>query len=387
MKVSHSIAILLTSLLGTFVLACDKEEEEGITGFVFQEISLAEGNSSSTNALVATVLGSSAATEVSYTIREGTATFGLDITESSGMVQISNNTINIPPPIIGDEHLELEETFDVVLEVDGDEFIYEFIILDDDAPAAVLEDQDGYYTPNEYPSMTLTWSEEFDGTELDTDTWTYELGNGCDKNLCGWGNNEQQEYTSDAENIRVADGMLTIEATQIPGGYHSARIITQDKVELTYGRIDVRAKMPKGQGLWPAIWMLGANIDDVSWPMCGEIDIMELVGHTPAVTHGTVHYDNGDGYRYVGGSRSLPSGDLSEQFHVYSIVWNNNEIDWYLDNVKFQSFSKTGSETYPFNRPFFFIMNVAVGGNWPGNPDATTTFPQSMTVDYIRVFN
>lgn len=386
MKASNSVLFLIVGAAALCCISCDKTIEDPLTGFIFQEIIIQEGDGSSSSLLSATVQGEST-TDISYSIREGSAKFGLDIKEESGTLALADGKISVPNPVIGDDNLELTETFKIVLEADGKEFIYDITIEDDDAIGAVLEDQDGYYTPTEYPSMSLTWSEEFDGTELDTDTWTYELGNGCDKNLCGWGNNELQEYTSDPKNIRVADGKLTIEATEIPGGFNSARIITQDKVELTFGRIDIRAKMPKGQGLWPAIWMLGANINDVSWPMCGEIDIMELVGHTPAVTHGTVHYNDGSGYRYTGGSRSLQSGDLSDQFHVYSLVWNKNEIIWYLDNVQFQKFTKTGSETYPFNDPFFFIMNVAVGGNWPGSPDGSTTFPQTMVVDYLRVFN
>lgn len=386
MKAPHSLLFLIICAPALCFTSCDNAPEDPVSGFIFQEIVIQEGDGGSSLALTATVQGEST-TDISYSIREGSAKFGMDIKDESGILALADGKISIPNPVMGDDNLELTETFQIVIEAEGKEFIYEIAIEDDDAIGAVLEDQDGYYTPTEYPSMSLTWSEEFDGTELDSDTWTYELGNGCDKDLCGWGNNELQEYTSDPKNIRVADGMLTIEATEIPGGYNSARIITQDKVELTFGRMDIRARMPKGQGLWPAIWMLGANINDVSWPMCGEIDIMELVGHTPAVTHGTVHYDNGSGYRYVGGSRSLASGDLSDQFHVYSLVWNKNEIIWYLDNVQFQKFTKTGSETFPFNDPFFFIMNVAVGGNWPGSPDGTTTFPQTMVVDYLRVFN
>ncbi len=386
MKATYLTCLLFLSVSLLSVISCDNTPEDPLTGFIFQEIILQEGDGS-TGAMISATLQGESTTDISYSIREGSAKFGMDIKDESGTLALADGKISIPNPIVGDDNLELNETFQIVLEAEGREFIYDITIEDDDPIEAVLEDQDGYYTPTEYPSMSLTWSEEFDGAELNSATWTYELGNGCDKDLCGWGNNEEQEYTSDPQNIRVADGMLTITATEIPGGFNSARIITQDKVELTFGRIDIRAKMPKGQGLWPAIWMLGANINDVSWPMCGEIDIMELVGHTPAVTHGTVHYDNGSGYRYIGGSRSLQSGDLSDQFHVYSLVWNKNEIIWYLDNVQFQKFTKTGSETYPFNDPFFFIMNVAVGGNWPGSPDGTTTFPQTMVVDYLRVFN
>ncbi|MEL6844095.1 MAG: glycoside hydrolase family 16 protein, partial [Bacteroidota bacterium] len=235
------------------------------------------------------------------------------------------------------------------------------------------------------PSMELIWQDEFDGTSLNTTDWTFEYGNGCDKGLCGWGNNELQLYTDEEANIKLENGRMTITAREDNGTYTSTRIITQDKVEVRFGRIDIRAKMPKGQGIWPALWMLGANIDDVSWPMCGEIDIMELVGHEPATTHGTVHYDD-SGYKYNGNSKTLSTGDLSDEFHVYSIVWDRDVIHWYLDNEWFKTFEKRNIGTYPFNDAFFFIMNIAVGGNWPGSPDNTTVFPQEMVVDYVRVF-
>jgi beta-glucanase (GH16 family) len=164
-------------------------------------------------------------------------------------------------------------------------------------------------------------------------------------------------------------------------------MITKAKKEFQYGRIDIRARLPYGQGIWPAIWMLGANIDDVGWPRCGEIDIMELVGHLPKVSHGTAHYDV-DGWASKGSSYALTTGQtFSDEFHVFTIVWEMNRIKWYVDYNKFFELSAQDvGGTYPFNNPFFFIMNIAVGGNWPGDPDETTVFPQTMEVDYIRVF-
>jgi beta-glucanase (GH16 family) len=220
---------------------------------------------------------------------------------------------------------------------------------------------------------------------LDETSWNYELGDGC-PNLCGWGNNELQVYTDLPKNVKLEESNLIITAIEEGNDeFFSARITTKDKVEFAYGRIDVRAKMPKGQGIWPAIWMLGANIDQVSWPACGEIDIMELVGHEPEKVHGTVHYEN-NGYQTTSGSKTLLEGDFSDEFHVYTLTWEQNTMSWYVDNELYKTFIKPANSIYPFNNEFFFILNIAVGGNWPGNPDATTLFPQEMTVDYIRVF-
>ena len=235
----------------------------------------------------------------------------------------------------------------------------------------------------------LVLSEEFDIEGApDAAVWDYDIGIGNADTGPGWGNNELQNYTDDPENAFIENSNLVIRAKKDDGKYTSARLTTKDKKEFKFGRIDVRAKLPQGQGIWPAIWMLGENIDDVSWPACGEIDIMELVGHTPKTVHGTAHWGlRGEPSTYKTGSTSREN-NFSESFHVFSIVWEFNEITWYLDETKFHSFSsdQTQGKPYPFNNEFFFIMNVAVGGNWPGNPDDTTVFPQEMIVDYIRVF-
>jgi len=246
----------------------------------------------------------------------------------------------------------------------------------------------GYSTPTSYPGYTEAWAEEFDGSEINTSWWTHEIGNS------GWGNNELQYYTDDAKNSFLSGGNLVIEAIKenFNGApYTSARMITKDKKLFTHGRIDVRAILPEGQGIWPAIWMLGNNISSVGWPACGEIDIMELVGHEPGTVHGTAHWGpQGQSWStYVGDDYKLPSGEkYSDEFHVFSIIWEPGKIDWYVDDTKFHTIRQSDvNVTYPFDREFFFILNIAVGGNWPGNPDASTQFPQRMTIDYIRVFD
>jgi hypothetical protein len=245
-------------------------------------------------------------------------------------------------------------------------------------------DGDGYQGADSYPGKTLVWSDEFDGTTINSANWTYDLG------ASGWGNNEWQNYTSSPSNSSVADGFLTITAREEGGGYTSARMKSVDLQEFQFGRIDIRAKLPEGQGIWPALWMLGANFPEGGWPQCGEIDIMELVGHQPSTNHGTAHWGANFGvHQYTGSSISLPGGaKFSDAFHLFSIEWQQNSIVWYMDDQQFFSIDNTqmNGQPYPFNAPFFFIMNIAVGGNWPGYPDATTVFPQTMVVDYVRVF-
>ena len=243
---------------------------------------------------------------------------------------------------------------------------------------------DGYEGADSYPGMTLVWSDEFDGTSINFSNWTYDLGNN------GWGNNEWQNYTSSPSNSSVADGFLTITARQEGGGYTSARMKSVDLQEFQFGRIDIRAKTPEGQGIWPALWMLGSNFPEGGWPQCGEIDIMELVGHQPSTVHGTAHWgSNFSVHQYQGNAITLPGGQkFSEAFHLFSVVWEPNSITWYMDDQPYYSInsSQMNGQPYPFNAPFFFIMNIAVGGNWPGYPDASTQFPQKMLVDYVRVF-
>jgi beta-glucanase (GH16 family) len=243
--------------------------------------------------------------------------------------------------------------------------------------------------------LNLVWDDEFtqpNGTFPDLTKWGYDTGGG------GWGNNELETYTT--TNARIQAGLLVIEADQqISAGktnYTSTRMLTKGKWSWTYGRMEARIKIPKGQGIWPAFWMLGANIDSVHWPACGEIDIMENIGKTSdqGTDHGTIHGPQGggdyNGGAGVGGSYTLPGGTaLSGAFHIYAMEWTTNQIKWYLDSTQFFTAtpaSLPGGSTWVFSQPQFFILNVAVGGNWPGYPDGTTVFPQQMLVDYVRVY-
>ncbi len=278
------------------------------------------------------------------------------------------------------------------LDADGDGFGNPYISVEACNPppgyVATPRSNSGYSTPLSYPGYTLIWSDEFDGNTLDATTWVHDLGNGC-PNVCDWGNNEAIWYQT--QNATVGDDFLTIEAREEQVGnynYTSSRIKTQGNKSFQYGRVDIRAKLPYSQGVWPALWMLGDNITTVGWPACGEIDIMELIGGGTGrddTTHGTCHWDN-NGHNYQGGSYTLNNGIFANEFHVFSIIWDANQIRWFVDDIQFYSLNTTSSAMTEFHNPFFFIFNVAVGGNWPGYPDASTVFPQTMEVDYIRVF-
>ncbi len=236
----------------------------------------------------------------------------------------------------------------------------------------------------------LVWGDEFDGGALDQAKWGYDLGNNG-----GWGNKELEYYTNSTENAFVSGGNLTIEAKkQSQGGsaYTSARILTKGKQDFAFGRLDVRAKLPKGQGIWPAIWMLGSSIDQKNWPVCGEIDIMELRGQAPTKILSTMHYANSAAaHKYTGiDNVTLPNGDsYADAFHTYSVVRSKDQMRFFVDEKLYYTFTtSTASDAspYPFNDPFFLVLNVAVGGDFLGNPDTTTVFPQQMQVDYVRYY-
>lgn len=249
-------------------------------------------------------------------------------------------------------------------------------------------DTSGFETPLTYPGYHLVWDDEFNGSQLNPNDWNYETGTGGN----GWGNNELEYYTSRPQNIFLSDGNLVIEARKESyngSQYTSARITTQGKEQFTYGRIDIRAKLPVQTGMWPALWMLGSNISTVGWPQCGETDIMELIGKNSHQVVGSFHWKNSSGTESTfNNTYTLPSGDFSQQFHVYSLIWSKDSLQILVDDIPFVNASRADltNGTYPFDSPFFFIFNVAVGGNWPGPPDNTTQFPQRMFVDYVRVF-
>ncbi len=225
----------------------------------------------------------------------------------------------------------------------------------------------------------------------DASKWTFETGRGSQND--GWGNNELQFYTNRPENAIVQNGYLIITAKQEAfqgASYTSARLKTQDLFEQKYGRFEARIKLPYGKGLWPAFWMLGSNIDEDGWPQCGEIDIMEYLGNSPTQILGTLHGPGFSGGESISKKYSLMGDRFDNGFHIFGIEWNKDYINWYVDDVLYnqitrQQVEEQGGE-WVFDNSFFMILNMAVGGNLPGNPDTNTTFPQRMIVDYVKVY-
>lgn len=252
-------------------------------------------------------------------------------------------------------------------------------------------------TPTPMPTPTLEnwdliWSDEFDapdGSPVDEANWEHQIGGN------GWGNAELEYYTDRVENSYIENpsgnnGVLVIKAIkeEYEGRlYTSARITTRGKFEQTYGRFEVRAQIPYGQGIWPAIWMLGTN---AGWPFCGEIDVMENIGKEPTLVHGTIHGPGYSGAKNIGQPFSLP-GEVrfADDFHLYAVEWEPNIIRWYVDNEQYFEVTPASlpqGTKWVFDHPFYMLLNVAVGGGWPGRPDDTTVFPQTMKVDYVRVY-
>ena len=236
------------------------------------------------------------------------------------------------------------------------------------------------------PTPSAAWSDEFDGpvnAAPDNTKWTYDLGGG------GWGNQELETYTSATDNVRL-DGLghLVIRVLSAAGTYSSARLKTQGRFTAQYGHLEARIKLPTGRGIWPAFWMLGANITTAGWPACGEIDVMEHIGSQPSVNHGSAH-----GPGYSGGSAksatyALPANArFADAFHTFAVDWAPGTIAFLVDGVVYHTVTRAtipSGTAWVFDAPFFLLLNVAVGGSFPGPPDATTTFPQEMVVDYVR---
>jgi beta-glucanase (GH16 family) len=246
--------------------------------------------------------------------------------------------------------------------------------------------------PGALPGWKLVWSDEFEGPanqKPDASKWVFETGGN------GWGNNELEYYTSNATNASLdGNGSLVITArseTYQNRNYTSARLKTQGKFEHTYGRFEARIQIPKGQGLWPAFWMLGNDIGTAGWPTCGEVDIMENVGKEPSTVHGTIHGPGYSGGNGLGAPYQLPGKNpFADDFHVYAVEWKSDSIKWFVDDASFETRTPADvpqGDRWVYDHPFFILLNVAVGGQWPGNPDGTTTFPQTMIVDYVRVYD
>ncbi len=229
----------------------------------------------------------------------------------------------------------------------------------------------------------LAWSDEFNGTNINTSNWKYETGGD------GWGNNELECYTNRSENARIENGNLVIEARKENYNgmnYTSARLKSQGLKNWTYGKVEARMKLPAGQGVWPAFWMLGENISQVSWPKCGEIDIMEHINNESAI-HGTIHWDSTGNNTHAQYGAASPNIDVT-QYHVYSIEWDASSIKWFVDGTQYleANIANNINGTEEFHKPFFILFNLAIGGNWPGNLDGSTPFPAKMYVDYVRVY-
>lgn len=247
----------------------------------------------------------------------------------------------------------------------------------------------------------LVWSDEFNDPSINMDNWTFEIGNGAEKGIPGWGNGELEYYTDSADNAFIEDGSLVIRALEeeknftVDGvdyttDYTSSRMVTEGKVTTSYSRIEGNIQVPSGQGIWAAFWMLGTDIGEVGWPYCGEIDILEYIGSNVNEIHGTVHGPVSAG---PGINGHIDQGiDLSQDYHVYAIEWDEDEVEFYIDDILYHIVNKDevaleyGPDEWVYDHDHYLILNLAVGGNWPGAPDETTIFPKQMKVDYIRIY-
>jgi beta-glucanase (GH16 family) len=249
-------------------------------------------------------------------------------------------------------------------------------------------------TPPPPPSYVLAWSDDFsaaNGSLPDPSKWVMETGGS------GWGNNELETYTNRTQNAHQQDGNLVISANKetytgpdgITRQYTSARLKTAGLFEQKYGRFEARIKITQGQGMWPAFWMLGNNIGTNGWPACGEIDIMENIGKEPAIVHGSMHGPGYSGANGLSAASTLSSGKFADDFHIFSVEWEPSVVRFYVDGILYETCTPgdlPAGKTWVFDHPFFILLNVAVGGDWPGSPDNTTVFPQNMLVDYVRVY-
>ncbi len=231
----------------------------------------------------------------------------------------------------------------------------------------------------------LIFSDEFNSEVLNSEFWQFDLGDGC-PDLCGWGNQELEHYTEN--NHKLEDGKLIITASlEADSSFHSTRIKSKDKFEFTYGFIEMRAKLPQGKGVWPAFWLLGANIDEVGWPKCGEIDVMEFAGKDSDKIHTTLHTQESHGQSVNTKIHTLEN--LSTEFHTYAANWTEDYIDFYIDEQLVYQFTPTDlsdEDSWPFHHDFFILLNFAVGGSFAGHEIDYNAFPQQYVVDYVKVW-
>ena len=390
----ESPKFLIFSLALLFMMSgCSSEEVTKKTpAVIISDESVMEGDAGTTSLNFLVKLQEVVDTDVlvNYTTDDGSAFQNLDYTKKSGSITIpagsleATITLEIKTDLIKEGNEVFRLRFDVDAGIKLSKSSATITIANDDSELPYSLDD--YSTPASYTGWTQTWADEFDGTSINASWWTHEIGGG------GWGNKELEYYTSRSENSRVESGNLIIEARNDNWDGHeytSARMITKGKKTFGTSRTDIRARLPYGQGIWPALWMLGNNIDTKSWPACGEIDIMELIGKEPSTTHATVHWGSDfANHKYTGNAYMLSDEKFNDRYHVFSVVRELNQMWFFVDDILIYEFSSKDlqGQPNPFNEDYFFIFNVAVGGNWPGNPDGTTIFPQKMEVDYIRVF-
>jgi beta-glucanase (GH16 family) len=395
MKTIKIIALLLCVSLG-----CSKKSNNqgAVTPkMTFDDISVTEGTGGTKNVELKLTLDQATSKQVTvtYSTVDGIAKGGTDFTAATNQAvtfQPNETEKTILISIVTDDLKEGEETFQVRVQNPVN-----VILLKETANITLRNDDTkigfnntGYDAPTSYPGYTLAWSDEFNGTSLDANIWSAETGDGC-PGLCGWGNNELQYYTAPPNNLYFQDGKMIIEAkAETFGGknYTSSRIKTQGKKPFKFGRIDIRAIQPKGSGIWPAFWLLPQDNVFGGWPKSGEIDMMELKGGEPSKVLGTLHYGPGPNSTYISRNYTLPAGTFNDQFHVFSLEWKQDQIKWIIDDNVFSTINKPdiGANNYPFNELFYVLINLAVGGNFPGPVDANTLFPQWLIVDYIRVY-
>ncbi len=241
--------------------------------------------------------------------------------------------------------------------------------------------------PSAVHNRDIIWEDNFEGIAgqpPDSSKWSHDIGT-------GWGN-QQKEYDTDKLANASLDGegnlaIVAIKESYEDQDYTSARLVTRGKMEFSYGKYEARIKLPIGAGIWPAFWLLGANISEVGWPLCGEIDIMEYRGHEPAINHGTVHGPGYSGSQGKGRKYKLPNTHFDTDFHRFSVEWLPDRITWYVDDTQYNSISPSDLPgDWVFDHPFYMILNIAVGGTWGGAVDNETIFPQTMLVDYVRVY-
>lgn len=269
------------------------------------------------------------------------------------------------------------------------------LLLSSGLQVSSAQQNDGKAPVPSPPGWVLTWNDEFDGpngSAPDPGKWTVETGGN------GWGNNELEYYTTSSENLRLENGNLIIQAIKekhvgadgVQREYTSGRLKTEGKFSQQYGRFEARIKLPIGNGIWPAFWVLGANFSSVGWPACGEIDIMENKGAEPSINYGSLHGPGYSGKSSLTATYRLPEGRFSDQFHVFALEWEPNVLRFYVDDKLFSTRTAAGmpsGKPWVFDHPFFIILDVAAGGNFGGSPDQSTIFPQKMLVDYVRVYS